>query len=85
MDRFFFHLHDRVGLLEDHEGINCATLVEARARAIDTARDVMIGELRKGCLNLAWYILITDERGDVAAQVPFREAVTLSGVTEEQN
>ncbi|UYY76859.1 DUF6894 family protein [Sphingomonas sp. R1] len=82
MERFFFHLHDRVRLLEDNEGINCETLDEARMRAIATARDVMVGELRKGHLNLSWYILITDEQGNVAAHIPFREAVVVYDVAE---
>lgn len=84
MERFFFHLHDRVRLLEDHEGINCATLDEARVRAIATARDVMVGELQRGHLNLAWYILITDKHGNIAAHIPFREAVIVCGVPDSQ-
>lgn len=84
MNRFFFHLHDSERLLDDQEGVSCLTLDEARERAVTTARDLMASEVRKGHLNLAWYILIANENGSVVANLPFEDAVTIHGVTGER-
>jgi len=80
MGRYFFHLHDGDRLLEDHEGLECETPDTAEAFVVDTARDVMVGEIRAGRLNLGWYILISDAENATVRQVSFGDAVTVAGL-----
>jgi hypothetical protein len=50
---------------------------DARAYAIATARDVMVGELRAGRLNLSWSILISGDSGHVIDRLSFADAVQI--------
>jgi hypothetical protein len=75
MGRYYFHLQDGRRLLEDHEGHECRSLEDARAYAIATARDIMVGEMRAGRLNLSWSILVSGNSGDVIDRISFGDAV----------
>ncbi|SFK28263.1 hypothetical protein SAMN03159338_3828 [Sphingomonas sp. NFR04] len=77
MGRYFFHLHDGRRLLEDYEGREFRSSEEAAAYAIVNARDVMSGEIRRGHLDLTWYILITEHSDDVVDQISFADAVVV--------
>lgn len=79
MGRYYFHLHDGHRLLEDHEGRECSSLEEANAYAIANARDVMIGEIHGGRLDLRWYILISGDPGEVLGRISFADAIRLVG------
>lgn len=77
MGLYYFHLQDGRRLLEDHEGRECQSMEDARAYAIATARDVMVGELRAGRLNLTWSILINGDSGDLIDRFNFADAVQI--------
>nr|WP_106512211.1 hypothetical protein [Sphingomonas deserti] len=79
MNRYFLHLHECGTVVEDAEGLECASLAEARQLAVASARDVMIGELREGRLCLDCHIVITDGSATELARVPFRDAVVVRG------
>jgi len=80
MTRYFFTLHECGKVTPDEEGALLAALPDARSRAIDEARAIMSAEVLEGRLCLSCSIEVTDELGALACNVPFTEALTLSGV-----
>jgi hypothetical protein len=53
MPRFYFHISNGQGFIEDEEGIELTDEAAARSNAVAAARDVMAGDLREGLLDLA--------------------------------
>ena len=80
MSRFYFHLHECGTVCTDEEGFELAGLGEARTQAIAAARDVMSEEVLHGRLCLSCHIEIADSAGATLLVVPFRDALTLSGL-----
>jgi hypothetical protein len=79
MSRYFFHLNENGRLLEDFEGLECASQEEALAVATKNARDVMVGDLREGRLCLDCFIAVADSSNRELARLSFREAVSITG------
>jgi hypothetical protein len=75
MPRFFLHMCNGNGFVEDDEGIEVANAATARQKAIEGLRDVTASELRSGELNMASFIEIEDEDHQLVATVNFLEAV----------
>jgi hypothetical protein len=78
MPRYFFHLYDDVVSL-DEEGRDMPDLESARAAGVREARQMMVGTVAEGRLDLSHRIDIADESGAVLATVAFRDAVTVTG------
>lgn len=78
MTRFYFNLDECGTTLEDVEGREYSTLEQAMAAAIDSARDVMAGEIRAGRLCLGCCIRIIDDDGKEVGCIAFNEAVEVS-------
>lgn len=77
MARYFYHLHNDLDV-RDPEGVECASLDEARAFATAQAQ-IMLGEMLKeqGRISLQHRIDIEDEQGTVLATVAFKDVVTV--------
>ncbi|TPG51992.1 DUF6894 family protein [Sphingomonas glacialis] len=73
--RYRFNLIAEDQIVVDEEGLILIDIEAARARAIDTARDILAGELRAGRLPLNWIIAIADDSDTVVALVRFADAV----------
>ena len=80
MARLFFHLHECGMVTRDEEGQEVVDLVAARAKAVQSARAIMCGEVTEGRLCLACHITVTNLAGDCVLTIPFREAVEVSGL-----
>lgn len=80
MSLLHMHIHHCGMLARDEEGLELPNLETARREAVAGARSIMVDELRKGQLCLACHIEIEDSDGRLLATVPFREAVTLTGL-----
>ena len=80
MARYFLHLHECGTVLEDLEGHECQSYQHAVSRAVESARDVMAGEMRAGRLCLGCYILIMDSAAAEVGRVNFRDVVVVTGV-----
>jgi hypothetical protein len=78
MPRFYLHLHECGSVLEDFEGLECASAEHAAQLALTNARDVMMGDLRDGRLCLSSHISISDGTREVG-RVIFRDAVVITG------
>lgn len=80
MPRMFFHLHECGKVLSDTEGAEVQDLQAARVRAIREARAIMCAEVAEGRLCLSCRIEVQDERGEAVLAIPFKDAVTVSGI-----
>lgn len=80
MQRYYFNLNECGTATTDEEGIELASIADARARAIEQARAIMCAEVQEGRLCLGCNIEVRDARGHVAINVPFKEAITVSGL-----
>jgi hypothetical protein len=79
MPLMFFNLHECGAVIADPEGSEVADLGAARERALKDARSIMCAEVEDGRLCLDCCIEVRDEEGGLLLQVPFREAVAITG------
>jgi hypothetical protein len=75
MPRFFLHLHNSHGFLEDEEGRDLASLADARDEAVRSIRSLLAEEIRRGRIDLRGRLDIAGEDGEILAGVAFGEAV----------
>jgi hypothetical protein len=74
---FYFHLRNGPHSTEDEEGVDLPSRAAARAKAIESLRGVMAGDLLMGDLNTASFIEIEDEQHEFVATISFADAVRL--------
>ncbi len=77
MPRFYLHLCDGDGLVEDEEGVELPDEAAARTAALASARDIMMDEVRSGTLDLTSSIKVEDEDGMLLFTLPFAEALVI--------
>jgi hypothetical protein len=77
MARYFFHLHDHTGFLEDEEGREFPGLEKVREAALKDARSVIGQDVEHGVVDLWGRIEVVDMDGAVVLALPFIEAVRL--------
>ena len=78
--RFYMHVCNGNGFVEDDEGVELPDMDVARAKAIEAARDLMASELRAGELDLASFIEVEDENHALLFTLHFSDAVTLTNL-----
>lgn len=76
MTHYFFHICSRTERIEDREGADFDTLDAALAEARLAAREILAEDLRKGYVDETRLFEIVDERGELMARVPFKEAIS---------
>ncbi len=76
--RYFMHICNGNGFVEDQEGRELADDAMARAEAIAAARDVMAGDMRTGLLDLSAFIEVEDEKHKLLFTITFADAVTVT-------
>lgn len=80
MPRYFFHVHNGIGLVEDEDGRDLGDLRRVRDEAIKGIRSILSDEVMKGRIDLRGRIEIADETDTVVLIIPFEEAfVTIRG------
>ena len=83
MPRYFFHIRNDVHT-DDTEGRELPDLAAAREFALDSARDLVCADIRRGWLNLDHNIIIANADGATLLTLTFREAFELrSGPADE--
>ena len=78
MPRFYMHISNGRGFIEDAEGVELEDENAAREEALAGARDLMAGDLRKGSLDLTSFIEVEDEAHRLLFTLHFSEAVKLT-------
>lgn len=64
-------------LLPDTEVMDLPDLEAACSHAAKIAHDIMDEEAGNGRLPLNWSIEVEDESGEIVAEIPFRDALTI--------
>jgi hypothetical protein len=72
------HVCNGNGFVEDQEGVDLPNQEAARSKAVEAARDVMAGDLRKGELDLSSFIEVEDEERNLLFTLHFSEAVRMT-------
>lgn len=80
MPSYFLHLHECGEVFLADEPIERTDLDAAHLAALAGARDVMRSEIEQGRLCLSCHIEIQDHLGATLRVIPFREAVSVTGV-----
>jgi hypothetical protein len=75
MPRYYLHMSDGNGFIEDEEGVDLPDEEAARATALRCARDVMMGEVRSGTLDLTSFIEVEDEQRKLLFTLTFADAL----------
>ena len=78
--RVFLHLHECGSITLDENGVEINGIEAARQAAFGQARAIMSAEVLKGRLCLSCCINVEDESGYLLINVPFRDALTLTGI-----
>lgn len=77
MARFYMHVCNGTGFVEDQEGVELADEAVARSKAVEAARDVMASDLRMGELDLSSFIEVEDEEHRYLFTLTFADAVAI--------
>ena len=81
MPRYYLHICNGVGFVEDTEGQELANVEAARESAIKGARDLIASEVRDGVMNLSSFIEVEDENRRHLFTLSFSEAVQVKGLS----
>jgi hypothetical protein len=82
MPRFYFHIGDGHGFIEDEEGLDLVDEASARRNAVAAARDLMASDLRQGRLDLTSFIEVEDDSHRLLFTLTFAEAVTVNSIAD---
>lgn len=80
MARYFFDLHECGNVTKDDEGVERSDTASIHEEALKGAREVMCTELAQGRLCLACHIAVRNAAGETVMTVPFKDAVTITGL-----
>ncbi|HYI41179.1 MAG TPA: hypothetical protein VE053_12765 [Allosphingosinicella sp.] len=78
MPRFYFHVCNGTGFVQDEEGQELPDLEAARAQAIKSARSIMASDVQRGMLDLSSFIEIENADRQLVQTLCFGEAVDLT-------
>jgi hypothetical protein len=78
MPRFYLHVCNGTGFVQDEEGQELPDLDSARAEAVRSARSIMASDVQRGMLDLSSFIEIEDEAHHLVDTLVFEEAVDLT-------
>ena len=77
MARYYMHLRDGTEELLDPEGREFPNLSALRDAVLFTARDLLMGDVRDGLLDLRFRIDAEDDAGSIVYTLPFSHAVNI--------
>jgi hypothetical protein len=77
MPRYFMHLRNHIDEVLDPEGVEMVNLDAVKKAVLASARDVMVGDLKKGLLDLRYRIDAENMAGAIIFTLPFKHAVNI--------
>ena len=78
MPRFFFHVYNGIGFVEDEGGRDLPDIHRAREEGIKGIRSIMSDEVLKGRIDLRGRIEIADETAALVCTIPFEDAFEIT-------
>jgi hypothetical protein len=75
MTRYFLHVHRAGSMADDGEGMELASLEDARREAVGAVRTILADEVLSGSIDMCGCVVITDETNAFKLLVPFTQAV----------
>ena len=78
MPRYYFHICNGSGFVEDEDGQELPDLEAARAFAVRSARSIMASDVQRGMLDLSSFIEIEDPQHQLVHTLGFEEAIDLT-------
>ena len=78
MPRYYFHVCNGTGFVQDEEGQELPDLEAARAEAVRNARCIMASEVQRGMLDLSSFIEIEDAEHQLIHTLGFEDALDLT-------
>lgn len=78
MPRFYLHVCNGTGFIQDEEGQELPDLEAARSEAIKTARSIMASDVQRGMLDLSSFIEIENAEKRLVHTLCFGDAVDLT-------
>jgi CheY-specific phosphatase CheX len=78
MTRYFFHLRDQAGFLQDEEGRELDGLAQVHDAALKEARAIIAEDAKQGHIHLGARIDVTSPAGDLVLSMSFEEAVEIN-------
>lgn len=78
MPRFYLHVCNGSGFVQDEEGQELPDLDAARLAAIRSARDIMASDVQRGILDLSSFIEVEDEERRLVLSLSFQQAVDMT-------
>ena len=79
MSRYFLHLRDGHDEILDPDGIEFPTIEALRQGLLESARDLICGDVRQGQIDFRYRVDAEDEDGNVVCSQSFRDAVKIIG------
>ena len=77
MPLYFMNLRDGTSELLDPEGREFPSLATLRSAVLMTARDLMIGDIHIGLLDLRFRIDAEDDAGTIVYSLSFEDAISI--------
>lgn len=78
LPKFFLHICNGMGFVEDPQGQELPDLDSARQTAIVGLRGLMAGEMKAGQLNQASFIEVANQSGELLSIISFEDAVKVT-------
>jgi hypothetical protein len=78
MPRYYFHVCNGNGFVQDEEGEELPNVDAARLAAIRSARSIMASDVQRGILDLSSFIEIEDSEKRLVLTLGFQDAVDLT-------
>lgn len=77
MARYFMHLRNGSDEVLDPEGVELSGIDAIRTDVLKSARDILVGDLRSGVVDLRYRIDAENEGGEVIYTLAFKNAFSI--------
>jgi hypothetical protein len=75
MPRFYVNFRSGGSTASDDQGIDCATLEEARTTALASARELLADNIKSGSQSPLEAVIISSESGQELMTIPAKDAL----------
>jgi len=77
MAKYFMHLRNGIDEVLDPEGVELSDMDAVRKKVMTAARDILVGDLRNGVVDLRYRVDAENEGGEVIYTLAFKNAFSI--------